>query len=183
MSRNCNNPVRANVSRVAQSHGVGCTVADQSGSAPGARPSTYGPKFSRFHAVFLENLTKIVCWCPLLQGILDPPLVYKSTVYKHPLYLIMHLSCDSIMDFHDFSKGIRTLEKFCRKGIFCGKMADFFKTSIFRNPIVFRQQINIFSLGIFGKMAYFFKTSIHSNPIDFHNKIVRFLQQNGLSIF
>ena len=47
-------------------------VVDLRGALPARAP--YDPKFSQFHTVFWKILAKIVGWCPLLRGILDPPL-------------------------------------------------------------------------------------------------------------
>ena len=47
---------------------------------PPERASIYGPKFSQFHVVFWKIGKSIGWhplmegWCPLLWGILDPPL-------------------------------------------------------------------------------------------------------------
>ena len=47
-------------------------------------PPPDGPKFSQFHAVFLENLAKSYVGAPpggltpILQGILDPPLIFMQ---------------------------------------------------------------------------------------------------------
>ena len=46
----------------------------------GGRPPPYGPKFSQFHAVFRKIWQNYMLappegWRPLLQGILDPPLI------------------------------------------------------------------------------------------------------------
>ena len=67
------------------------TVADLVGSAPGATPPTYGPKFSQFHAVFCKIwqhhmlAPPLEGWRPLLQGILYPPLARLKNSYRQPL--------------------------------------------------------------------------------------------------
>ena len=54
---------------------VSHTVADLWGGAVHqARGPPHEPNFSQFHAVFFGNFGKIVCWYPLLPGILNPPL-------------------------------------------------------------------------------------------------------------
>ena len=49
-------------------------VADLRGGAPGARPR---PTIFAISCSFFEKFGKFVGWCPLLRGILDPPLDSK----------------------------------------------------------------------------------------------------------